>query len=401
MLEGLFYTHKQTVESVPLEFKRYLYGKVDWNDQAICISGPRGVGKTTLLLQHYCDVYHDVEKCLYLSGDHVEVAAVGLLNTAKEYFKYGGAALMIDEIHKYPEWQIELKNIIDTFKGKKILFSGSSSLELEEGKADLSRRVAYYHLKGLSFREYLALKARIIFPQYAAREVLEKHVKIAQQVSEAGIVLKHFRDYLHTGYYPFFMEGEKTYLSKVLNVIQKVLYEDVAVMGGVRKANLRVLKKILWLIATSSPFSVNIEKMSRELKISKEYLYAYLEYLESAGLIISLRSEGKGYKAVRKPEKMFIENPNLLSAINHSLLSDGEKGVVRETFFVNQLKGVASIALARTGDFVVDGKYIFEVGGKDKKMKQVKSLRNSWVAADRIEIGSGNKIPLYLFGFLY
>ncbi len=401
MLEELFYLHNKTVENVPLEFKRYLYEEIDWKGQALCVSGPRGVGKTTLLLQHYHEVYGDVEKCLYLSADNVEVAAHGLLNAAKEYFKYGGEALIIDEIHKYPSWQIEIKNIIDTFKGKKVLFSGSSSLELQEGKADLSRRVVYYHLKGLSFREYLELKAKIKISAYRLPEVLDKHVKIAQEVSGGRTILKYFQEYLVSGYYPFFMEGEKTYLSRVLNIIEKVLYEDVAVIGGVRGANIRVIKRILWLIATSSPFFVNIEKMGRELKISKEYLYQYLEYLESAGLMIALRPGGKGYKPLRKPEKIFIENPNLLSAIHHSLMSESEKGVVRETFFANQTRGMISLALPDVGDFLVDGKYVFEIGGKDKNSKQIKGLKNAWIAADRIEIGHGNKIPLYLFGLLY
>lgn len=306
-----------------------------------------------------------------MSADNMEVAAHGLLSTAKEYFKYGGEALIIDEIHKYPSWQIEIKNIIDTFRGKKVLFSGSSSLELQKGKADLSRRVVYYHLKGLSFREYLELKAKIKIAAYRLSDVLDHHVKIAQEVSEGRTVLKYFQEYLVSGYYPFFMEGEKTYLSKVLNIIEKVLYEDVAVIGGVRGANIRVIRKILWLIATSSPFFVNIEKMGRELKISKEYLYQYLEYLESAGLMIALRPGGKGYKPIRKPEKIFIENPNLLSAIHHSLMSESERGVVRETFFASQVRGIASLALPDAGDFLVDGKYVFEMGGEDKSSKQI------------------------------
>ncbi len=401
MLEEMFYLHKKAVEGTPLEFKRYLFGKIDWKGGALCVSGPRGVGKTTLLKQHYHEVYGDVEKCLYLSADNMEVAAHGLFSTAKEYFNYGGEALMIDEVHKYPSWQIEIKNMIDTFQGKKILFSGSSSLELQKGKSDLSRRVAYYHLNGLSFREYLELKAKIKIPVYRLTDILNHHVKIAQEVASGQSILKFFQEYLVSGYYPFFMEGEKTYLSKVLNIIEKVLYEDVAVIGGVRGANIRILRKILWLIANSSPFFVNIEKMGRELKISKEYLYQYLEYLESAGLMIALRPGGKGYKPIRKPEKIFIENPNLLAAIHHSLLSESDRGVVRETFFANQVKGIASLALPDAGDFLINEKYVFEIGGKDKKYKQIEGQKNAWIAADRIEIGSGSKIPLYLFGLLY
>jgi len=238
-------------------------------------------------------------------------------------------------------------------------------------------------------------------PVYRLSDILEHHVKIAQEVSAGRTILKYFQEYLVSGYYPFFIEGEKTYLSKVLNIIEKVLYEDVAALGGVRGANIRVIRKILWLIATSSPFFVNIEKMGRELKISKEYLYQYLEYLENAGLMISLRPGGKGYKPIRKPEKIFIENPNLLSAIHHSLMSESEKGGGRETFFANQMRGIAALSLPDVGDFLVDGKYVFEIGGKDKNSKQIQGLKNAWIAADRIEIGFGAKVPLYLFGLLY
>lgn len=401
MLEELFYLHKKAVEGLPLTFKRYLYGSVEWDSPCLCVSGSRGVGKTTMLLQHYQERYGDVEKCLYISADNIEVSALGLLSTAKEYFKYGGAALIIDEVHKYPGWQIELKNILDIFKNKKILFSGSSSLELQTGKADLSRRVVYYHLKGLSFREYLELKEGMKLPAHSLDELLSAHVKIAQGAISELPILKYFRDYLVSGYYPFFMEGEKTYLSRVLNVIEKVLYEDIAALGNMKRSNIQALKKMLWVIATSVPFSVNIDRMSRELGLSKEYVYTYLEYLEWAGLVSSLRSSAKGYKLVRKPEKLFMENTNLLFAINNYLRSESEQGMVRETFFVNQLKDLAKIAPADVGDFVVDGKYHFEIGGKSKDFKQFKGLKNAYVVADRIEIGQGNKIPLYLFGFLY
>jgi len=401
MLEELFYIHKKTVEGIPTAFRRYLYDNIEWDSPHICITGGRGVGKTTMLLQHYREKYDDVEKCLYVSADNVDVSAIGLFNTAKEYFKYGGEALIIDEIHKYPSWQVELKNIIDTYRNKKILISGSSALELKEGKADLSRRVVYYKLNGMSIREYLILKEKLDFPRFSIAELLRNHMKVAQDISARGPILKYFKNYLMGGYYPFFVEGERVYLSKVLNIIEKVLYEDIAIMGSIKKSNIIVLKKILWLIATSAPFYVNIDKMSRELNISKEYIYAYLEYLDSAGLTHSLRTEDKGYKFVRKPEKIFMENTNLLYAINNSLLSESGQGVVRETFFVNQLKDSARITLSKVGDFRVADRYIFEIGGKGKSLLQITGMRDAYIAADRIEIGHNSRIPLYLFGFLY
>ncbi|MFA6636499.1 MAG: AAA family ATPase [Candidatus Omnitrophota bacterium] len=401
MLDEIFYIHTKTVENVPLSFRRYLYDTIDWDSGRICITGARGVGKTTMLLQHYHREYGDVEKCLYISADNVEICALGLFNSAKEYFKYGGRALIIDEIHKYPSWQIELKNIVDTFKDRKIMISGSSSLDLQKGKADLSRRMVYYSLKGLSFREYLRLQEKIDIPAFKLEDVMSSHVAISQDLIKKGPILKFFKDYLIGGYYPFFTEGPGTYLSKVLNIIEKVLYEDIAVTGNIKKTHIFVLKKILWLIATSVPFKVNISKMSRELGISKEYIYIYLEYLEKAALINAMRPAGKAYKMVRKAEKMFIENTNLLLGLNNFLRSESEQGAVRETFFVNQLKDSEKISLSDRGDFAVGGRYTIEVGGKDKKSIQIKGIKDAYIAADRIEIGYGNKVPLYLFGMLY
>jgi uncharacterized protein len=401
MLEELFYIHSKTVENVPRDFRRYLYGLIDWESGRVCVTGARGVGKTTMLLQHYHQKYADVEKCLYVSADNVEISALGLFKTAKEYFNYGGQTLIIDEIHKYPSWQTELKNITDTFNDKKIMVSGSSSIDLQKSKADLSRRMVYYGLKGLSFREYLKLKENIDFPAVSLEEIFHDHVAMAQKIIKKGPVLKYFKEYLSGGYYPFFTEGEEVYLSKLLNVIEKVLYQDIAVTGNMKYTHINILKKILWLIAGSVPFVANISKMSRDMGISKEYIYIYLEYLEKAGLINAMRGKGKGYRVVRKAEKIFMENTNLLLALNNFLRSESEQGAIRETFFVNQLKDTAKISVSEKGDFVVDDKYVVEIGGKDKKAAQVKEIKNAYIVADRIEIGYGAKVPLYLFGMLY
>ena len=401
MLEELFYFHQKITEYIPLHFKRYLFEEVNWSLHAICLTGARGVGKTTLLLQYYHQQYNDVEKCLYVSADNVVVATKGLLNVATEYFKYGGEALIIDEIHKYPLWQVELKNILDIFKKKQILISGSSALELKMGKTDLSRRVVYYSLKGLSFREYLMLAENQPHAALTLAEILERHIPLAQKISVTSPILKHFRNYLAQGYYPFFLEGEAVYFTKLINVIEKILYEDVSAVSNIKQSNVIVLKKILWLIATSCPFYANIEQMSRELGISKPYVYVYLEYLENAELIYGLRSRKKGYKLVRKPEKLFLENTNLLFALNNNLKTESELGTVRETFFVNQVKKETGLTLSDQGDFATQDQFIFEVGGKNKDFSQIKNLKNAYVAADNIEIGYGNKVPLYLFGFLY
>ncbi len=401
MLEEFFYIHQKTVQDIPVYFKRYLHDAIDWDAASICIMGPRGIGKTSLLLQHYLERYNDVEQCLYISADNVEVSAVGLFKTAKEYFQYGGQALIIDEIHKYTMWQAELKSILDTFKSKRIMVSGSSSLALQTSKVDISRRLAYYPMKGLSFREYLELKEKVIVPKVAVIDVLTDHVRLAQKIATGKPVLKYFKQYLAMGYYPFFLEGEATYVSKLLTIIEKTLYEDVAIMGNVKRSSIAVLKKLLWLIATAGSFTVNIDKISRDLGISKEYVYTYFEYLQGVGLIHCLRPGGKGYVLARKPEKAFIHDPNLLNVLHHQLMSEHDQGALRETFFVNQLKDLVKISTSEKGDFLINDKYVIEIGGKGKTFKQIKDIQNAYVAADGIEIGAGNKIPLYLFGLLY
>ncbi len=401
MLDKVFAIHHSTVKNTPCAFRRYLYAHVDWKADAICFTGARGVGKTTMLLQYYHENYGDVEKCLYISADNMEATATGLFNIASEYFNFGGQALIIDEIHKYPNWQVELKNIVDTFRGKKLLVSGSSSLNLQQGKADLSRRFVYYDLRGLSFREYLVLKEGKAFPVLKLEDILHGHVKHAQKISGQLTVLRDFRNYLSCGYYPFFVESEAAYPQKVLNIIEKVLYEDVAVIGNVKPVNIVAMKKILWLIAGASVFAPNIDKLSRELGISKEYVYHYLEYLERAGIIVAVSSEGRGYKMLRKPAKLFLENTNLLAAINGSLRLDSEQGAVRETFFMNQVAGSERVTAASRGDFMVNAKFAFEIGGKNKTAEQLHGIKNAYLVLDKVEIGAGNKIPLYLFGFLY
>ncbi len=401
MFEELFYIHRKTVEDVPMAFKRYLHAEIDWHARHICITGCRGTGKTTLLLQYYLEAYNDVEKCLYISADHVAVAGIGLLKIASEYFKLGGEAIIIDEIHKSPNWEAELKSIIDTFKRKQILVSGSSAIKLKKGKADLSRRVVYYNLKDLSFREYLALTESIKLPVLSLEDVLTRHVQYAERITKGRSILKLFNNYLTEGMYPFITEGKSTYLSKLLNVIEKVLYEDIAIAADMKQANIPVLKKILWLVASSVPFQVNIEKMSRELGISKQYVYEYIDHLDTAGLMNAVPYGGTGYRTVRKPAKILMANSNLLFAVNRAMQAEAERGSVRETFFVSQLAPLFKTTIADKGDFEIADQHVFEIGGAGKGHSQIKTIPNAFVAADAIEFGFANKIPLYLFGFLY
>ncbi len=400
MLDDLFAKHHEVMQSVPMGYSRYFYNEINWDNQAICILGDRGVGKTTVACQYLLYHYKSHDRALYLSADNINVLAQGLFKIAQAYFSSGGVALFIDEVHKYPNWSIEVKNIIDTYKTKKIIFIGSSSLDLKKSKGDLSRRVVYYNLPGLSFREFLKLKYNKKFPSYSLKSVLVDHIEIANSFSTLPI-LKYFKEYLTYGYYPFFLEGEEDYLSKLNNVIEKVIYEDIAVVFKLKNTTVPALKKILWLIATTDGLTPNIDKISKDIKASREVVYDCFEYLNQAGLVINLFEDVKGMKLVRKPGKVFLNNTNLLYAINGNIKLATSTGIARETMFVNQLQVLHRVNLHNKADFVIDGETVIEVGGKNKSNRQLKGEANGILALDDMLVGYKHKVPLFLFGFLY
>lgn len=400
MLDDLFKVHLEVIANTPVSIQRYLFETINWDAKAMCLLGGRGTGKTTMICQYYLDRYKDPSKGLYVSADNLHVLNLGLFNLAQEYFKFGGQALFIDEVHKYPNWELEIKNILDTFKKQQVIFSGSTQSELQKSKIDLSRRVVYHELKGLSFREYLHFTTGQVFPVVQWEEILTDHVKMADQFKGMSI-LKHFREYLQYGYFPFFLEGTEDYLSKLNNVIEKVIFEDIAVVYNLRQATLPILKRLLWLVATSPGLTPNIDHISRDLRVSREVIYSCFIYLEHAGLLNNVYHAAKGRKFIRKPGKVYLENTNLLYAINGALKFQAEAGVIREIFFVNQVSHMHQVHLHDRGDFLIDGKTVIEVGGSSKKTKQIKALNDAFLAVDDIEIGFGQRIPLYLFGLLY
>lgn len=400
MLDDLFAIHSEVMSTAKTGVKRYLYDKIRWNAQGICIMGDRGVGKTTLMCQRLLDEYKTAERGLYLSADNIAVASRGLFRIAQEYFAYGGEALFIDEVHKYPNWSVEIKNILDTYKNNKVVFSASSSIDLNQSKADLSRRVVYYQLLGLSFREYVFLaRGRTIAPRLFT-EILENHVQITEEIN-ALKPLKLFKEYLAYGYYPFYLEGLEDYLLKLNNVIEKVIFEDIAVVFNLRQTTLPVLKKLLWLVATTDGLAPNIDSISSSFGVSREVVYNCLEYLSHSGLLLNLYPVAEGMKVIRKPGKIYLNNTNLLRAINRTLRREDGVGGVRETFFLNQLLPFHKVNLHSSADFLVDDHYSIEVGGKGKDYNQIKHLKNSYLAVDDLPVGFGNKIPLFLFGLLY
>jgi len=400
MLEDLIQIHNQVISTTPTSIKRYCYSQINWDSNGICILGDRGVGKTTLMCQQCMEKYRTADRGLYLSADHVNILPFGLFNIAKRYFSEGGEALYIDEVHKYPGWSTEIKNILDTYKNKQIIFSASSSLDLTKSKADLSRRVVYHRLQGLSFREYLQFIGIAKLPPFSIEQILKDHLKIADHFKSIPI-LNHFNDYLKNGYYPFFLESPQDYLSKLNNVIEKVIFEDIAVVYNLKQTTLPILKRLLWLIATSEGLIPNIDSISKNLRISREVVYNCLEYLNSSGLINDIYPSGRGMKLVRKPGKIYLNNTNLHHAIHGTLRLEGDIGGVRETFFVNQVGNEHKVDLHDKGDFLIDDQYVVEVGGKGKDTRQIKGVDNSYLALDNIDIGFGKKIPLYLFGLLY
>jgi uncharacterized protein len=400
MLQKLVEIHDLVTVKKYRSEKRYLYDKINWDLNAVCIFGARGTGKTTMMIQHYHEKYGTSKKALYISADHVFVASLGLYEVADTYFKTGGEAIYIDEIHKYHNWTVELKNIIDVYSDKKIIVSGSSTIELKKSAGDLSRRVIYYELKGFSFREFLNFSKNLNFPAYSIDEIIENHNDIALEIKKGRAILQDFKDYLDHGYYPFLLEGKDEYFLRLGNVIEKVVFEDMASSFNLSQPKLPVIKKLLWIIATSDPFTPNVDRISKDLEISREYVYNYIEYLEKAGMIINVRKAGDGFKAVRKPAKIFMNNTSLIRTLSQKTY-ENNAGTMRETFFANQLGTVAEITIPQTGDFIVDGKYLFEIGGKNKTAAQIKNVENSFLALDGIESGFQKRIPLYLFGFLY
>lgn len=392
--------HGEVMSALSTKNHRYIWEKINWNAKAICIYGDRGVGKTTLMCQYLLEHYKQVDHALYLSADNINVISNGLWNTVKTYFSHGGKAVFIDEVHKYPEWSVEIKNILDTYKNHQVVFSGSSTIDLQGAKGDLSRRVVYYKLPGLSFREFLKIQLNLEIPSISLEDLIENHVSFAEQF-RSKTILKHFNDYLAFGYYPYFIEGVEEYYSKINNTVEKVIFEDIAVVYNLKQATLNTLKRILWLVATSGFIIPNIDSISRDFGISRDVIYDSLEYLSKSGLIYNLYPDAKGMKFVRKPGKIQISNTNLLSAINGSLKMENNVGAVREIFFVNQVSHDQKIRLHETGDYIINNKYVIEVGGKTKTRRQIKKLDNAYLVLDNIEIGFGDKIPLYLFGFLY
>ncbi|HAS60416.1 MAG TPA: AAA family ATPase [Algoriphagus sp.] len=380
------------------DFQRFLSKKINWNQRMIGIKGPRGAGKTTLMLQHLkFTLSKNQVNGLYVTADHPWFYQNTLLDTAMSWFQKGGQVLLIDEVHKYPNWSRELKNIYDGLPQLQVIFSASSALDIYRGESDLSRRVISYSLPGLSFREYLKLSEVVDFPSFSLEDLQKRHREISQEVISKFRPLPHFEKYLSRGYLPVFIEGEHEYGSKLEQIINTVVDTDLAYISSYNAGTAAKVKKLLGVIAESAPFKPNVSAISAKLSISRDRILEHIYQLKDARILNVLLTKGKGISRLQKPDKLYLENTNLSFAIN----SSPDKGALRETFLLNQLLNAGyEVFEPKKGDFWVNG-LTLEVGGKNKSSKQVISEEKYLIASDDIETGWGEKVPLWLFGFLY
>jgi len=379
--------HERIMEHTDLVFQRYLHKHINWNNRLIAIVGARGVGKTTLMLQHIKQ-HPEGKSMMYLSAEHIYFSMHSLTEFADTFTKQGGKVLFIDEIHQYKNWAREVKVIYDTWPKLKLVISGSSILDLYAGSTDLSRRMIAYHLAGLSLREYMELAHHIKIPVQSITDI-KQHKKVKFETP-----IKYFGEYLNHGYYPFFSEGD--YQTRLMNVINKIIDTDLVKHIGLNVNTGTKLKRLLGHISGSAPFTPNLTKLAELTGISFRLLPEYMGYMERGGLIHNLHHHGKHITVLAKPDKLFLNNPNLMYALH----PQPEIGSLRETFFVSQMRTQHQITLPKQGDFLIDGT-TYEIGGKSKTRKQLREVFNGFVVQDDIEVGHNNILPLWKFGLLY
>jgi predicted AAA+ superfamily ATPase len=388
----------QQIQRTNTLFKRYLYSQLDWNARLNIIVGMRGVGKTTLILQHAREHLPFDNSVIYISLDDIYFTTNSLIDFAEEFNKRGGKYLLIDEVQKYEGWSREVKMIYDNFPEIQIIASGSSTIEIMKGEGDLSRRAIIYRLQGLSFREFIELKYQQPFPAWKLSEILKSPIEKAFTIVNKGKPVKLFEEYIQAGYYPFAVEDERNFQQRMMQIINTIIETDIPAVNSIDYNAVLKMKKLLGIIAESGPFTPNITKLANQLSRSRETCIKYLQLLAKADIISLMYSSAKGVSALNKPEKIYLNNPNIAYLLADS---NANTGNIRETFFMNQLQHIHNVEYPAKGDFLVDETYTFEVGGKNKTMQQIAGIENAYVVADNIEIPVGNKIPLWMFGFLY
>ena len=398
ILNEIFEYQKEIFNSYKdVSYKRYFFDDIfNTNSKLIGIIGARGVGKTTALIQYLKDYPASIDKKLYISADFIMIDS--LFEVVKEFVKDGGEVVVIDEIHKYKNFEVELKKIYDILKIK-VFFSGSSAIEIDNAKADLSRRAVVFEVKGLSFREFLEIDLGLKLPKFSLEELLKNHTDIAYELLNHFTLRPKFKEYIEKGYYPFYFEDKDYYLKKLNETINTSIEVDIPSVFPIEYETITKLKKIVRLICETYPFTLNIQEFLSRMQMSKndyKRLYKYFYYLKKAKIFRLLFSKYRGDNILIKPEKIYLNNTNL----HYAYCTKREIGTIREVFFASMLEGY-NIKTSKKGDFLVDEKYVFEIGGKNKTTSQIKDLENAFVVRDDIEIGRKNIIPLWLFGFLY
>lgn len=407
MLSDLLATHQRIVEAVPRAFTRHLYNEINWGHRLIGVVGPRGAGKTTLVLQHYQRRYANVEECLYLAADHPIVLGMGLYEAVAEYFKYYGDCVIIDEVQKYPDWSTVVKGLYDSYPDKKFIILGSSMLNILHEKGDLSRRLHLHTLEGLSFREYLNVLYDQTWTPCDFDSLVDSHTRLCREIASThSNVLRDFSRYCTSGYYPFFMECTPAeYHQLLVNVMDKVVYQDMPSLRPLQNSSSLKLKKLLAYLSISTVPTFKVSSITNEIDVSRDTLYEFLDLLERAGLASVIGTARGNVRSLRK-SKILLDNPNLYYAISTGLWeSTVDRGNLRESFFASQLRRRYRLHTSEVADFTVTTSeyktYEVEIGGPNKDMRQLANTPQGLVFKDGIEHGAGPQIPLYLAGFLY
>ncbi len=397
-MEKLQSKHIKVVSALKTTYTNSLLVKIPWNDRLVGITGARGVGKTTLILQYIALNYQTNTEALYVNLDDIALSYNSLTTLADDFVKRGGKHLFLDEIHKFPNWSKELKTIYDTFFELKVVFTGSSILDIYKGQTDLSRRALVFNMNGLSFREFLQIETNQQFSSYTLPQLLSNHKDIAISIYQKTKPFQHFSNYLTYGYYPFYLQNKEFYSMRLSNTLVQIIENDMPILLNLDVQYINKLKRFVSILANDIPFKPNISTLAAALGVSWQLIIQYLNYLNKAKIIEIIYPAGKSISTLSKPEKIYLHHPNLFYVFKDEVQN---KGNLRETFFVNQLAYKHKIEIPTRGDFLIDSKYTFEVGGKNKNFHQIADIADSYIVADDIEFGFENKIPLWLFGFLY
>jgi uncharacterized protein len=403
MISSFIEIHKRLINLTTYQHHRNIYQEFNINNRLTGLIGPRGTGKTTLLLQFIKEKMQNSSDCLYISIDNIYFSSNLLFDFVRNlYDDYGIRYFFLDEIHKYKNWSQELKNIYDSYPDVKLVFSGSSSLDLVKGTHDLSRRGIIFRVNGMSFREYLIFNDISKIEAITMTDIIDNRAEVEQKISSIKKLKGHFKEYLLTGYYPFYLEGRDSYHEKMLRMVQKTIYEDISSFYKLKTENLHYFNRIMSYLATIPPSEINRNSIAKNSGLDNKTVQNYLTIMHETGLIELISNNKSGSNLLKPTEKIYLDNPNIYSAIAKEIGHAPKTGTIRELFFINMLVNSGhSLFVSKVGDFEVDG-VIFEVGGQNKTKKQIKdNLKNSYLVKDDILYGSKYEIPLYLFGLLY